>query len=210
MTDQLSIYNGALIAMGSRILATLSDNVESRRVLDAVWNSGQFPKHCLEKGYWKHAMRTATLTPSVTTPPTGWTYAYDQPSDFVKTYSLCVDDRFVTPLQDFLNEGTHWYCEENPIYLRYVSNGASYGLSYALWPESFTRYVEHALALRVVKRITDAKTDADDLKVDTKRLLAEAKANDALKEPVKFPIPGTWQNARLNGNWGRRHQHPYR
>lgn len=208
MTDRLSIYNGALLMTGSRRLASLSENVESRRVLDTIWDSGAL-RHCLEKGFWNHAMRTQMLdySPSIT-PAFGYRYAFDKPEDLVKIVSLCTDEYFTYPLHRVQDEGNYWFADEQQLYVRYVSDDASYGLDYSKWPDSFTRYVEGYFALRAIKRLTDSQTDAEDLKKEVKSLLREAKANDALKEPTTYTVPTGWQRARHNQNL--RNRPPYR
>ena len=210
MPDRLSIYNGALLMTGSRRLASLTENVESRRVLDDIWDNNGLQR-CLEKGLWNHAMRTvqADYSSSVT-PPFGFRRAFDKPTDIVRLASLCEDEFFTQPLYRYQDEGEYWFADLDTIYIRYVSNDASYGLDMSMWPVSFTEYVEGYFALKSIKRLTDAKTDADDLKEDVRKLLVLAKANDAQKDPVGFAPPTGWQRARSYGSSGRYRNHPYR
>ena len=72
-------------------------------------------------------------------------------------------------------------------------------------------YIDNTYSdLKAIKRLTDAKTDADDLKEDVRKLLVHAKANDAQKDPVGFPPATSWQRARSYGSSGRYRNHPYR
>lgn len=210
MPDRLSIYNGALLMTGSRRLASLTENVESRRVLDDIWDN-QGRQRCLEKGLWNHAMRTVQADYSASVaPPFGFRRAFDKPTDIVRLVSLCEDEFFTKPLYRYQDEGEYWFADLDTIYVRYVSNDASYGLDMSMWPESFTEYVEGYFALKAIKRLTDAKTDADDLKEDVRKLLVHAKANDAQKDPVGFAPATSWQRARSYGSSGRYRNHPYR
>lgn len=208
MTDRLSIYNGALLMCGSRKIANLSVDEESRYVLDDIWDNNGVQR-CLEKGFWNHAMRTRTISysPSITT-SFGYQYAFDKPEDLVKLNSLCQDEYFTAPLRRYQDEGNYWFCDLQDVYVRYVSNDAAYGLDYSKWPESFTEYVEGYFALKAIKRLTDASADKEDLEADVKKLLSHAKANDAMKEDGTYTVPTGWQSARLN-NYSRRN-HPYR
>ena len=99
------------------------------------------------------------------------------------------------------DEGGYWYSTLNTIYVRYVSNDASYGANYALWPPSFTRYAEHQLGLFSIGRLADARTDKETLMRDTKLALNEARSRDAQKEPTQFPPESSWNRAR-KGRYG--------
>ena len=210
MTNRLSIYNGALLMLGSRRLSSLSENVESRRTMDDIWDGGGVD-HCLEKGFWKHAMRSVMLdySPSVE-PPFGYRRAFDKPTDLIKLYSICSDEFYTWPLIAYQDEGEFWFTDDDSIYVRYVSNDVAAGLDMSLWPESFTRYVEGYFAYRAVKRLTDSQMDSEVLEKQVRKLLVEAKANDALKEPTKHTVPTSWQQARLGTESFRRRYHPYR
>jgi hypothetical protein len=59
-TTKLSLYNGALRELGSRKLSSLSENRESRRVLDDIWDGG-FRDEILESGLWTFAVRSIEI-----------------------------------------------------------------------------------------------------------------------------------------------------
>lgn len=193
---QLSIYNGALRICKDRKIASLSVNEERRYVLDDIWADG-FIDACLEKGWWKHAMRFATLTQdSLLAPSIGYTYGFSFPSDLVKIYMVSADDRFGTPELDYTTQQRYLYANTSPLYVRYVSNDAAFGAAYALWPESFREFVHHELALRAIGRLVDSKAKSDDVRADHKTALLTARSNDALKEPSRFPPMAAWNQAR--------------
>ena len=103
MTDKLSIYNAALIILGTRTLATLTDSVESRRVFDVLWP--EVRDHCLQQGHWKFAHRTVKLdyNPSIT-PSFGLTRAFTKPDDFVRTSNFCYDEFLIIPVIEYTEE----------------------------------------------------------------------------------------------------------
>ena len=84
LTNKLSIYNGALLFLGARQLDALTDNVESRRLLDSVWDRDGIDT-VLEHGQWNFAMRSAKyeFEPSIT-PAFGHSRAFEKPSDFIR------------------------------------------------------------------------------------------------------------------------------
>lgn len=210
-TAQLAIYNAALVDfLGSKRLGSLSDNVESRYILDQIWDNG-FLDRVLQHGWWKHAMRAVKITydPDYTA-SFGFTYSFDKPSDFVRLYSMTSDEFFRTPVDQYQHDRGKWFCDYQEIYVRYVSNGDDYGLDVALWPESFKEYVEGYLALKAVKRITDSQADKEELTKEVRDLKIKAKSEDALEEPTGLVVPSGWAVARGGYENGRRRQHPYR
>ena len=196
MTDRLSLYNGALRALGERKLASLTENREPRRLLDGVWDSDAYDTW-LEQGLWKHAMRTVELTysPSIQ-PDFGYQYGFDKPEDFIRTASLSADAFFTAPLLQYSDEAGFWYCEHPTIYVRYVSNDPEYGADLSLWPASFAKYVEHAMAAEICERLTQNASKADKLEKKADKLLKEARSRDAMADPTKFPPMGSWERAR--------------
>lgn len=200
MTTQLALYNNALLLIGERNLASLAENREPRRVLDAVWNDDAI-KRCLEQGSWNFAIRTVRLDyePSIQ-PDFGYQYAFEHPDDYVRLLGLSLDEYFNTPNNDYADEAGYWYASNSELYVRYVSMDASYGGDLSRWPGTFCEYVEHYLASKAVKRLTNNQTDQEVLKRDLKRKLTDARSKDALNDPVGFPPPGNWTRSRMGGN----------
>ena len=196
MTSKLTIYNGALAILGEMPLTALTDNRAARRHLDSAWDGG-FLDGILEAGMWNFATRSTerTSSPSVT-PGFGYQYAFEHPSDFVRTVALCVDDRYRTPLLEYVDEGGFFLCDMETIYLRYVSNDADYGLNYALWPESFARFAEADLAFRAAMAITSSDDKVQRAEVQRKRRLSDALAKDAMAQSTKFAPVGSWVRSR--------------
>lgn len=200
MSDKLSLYNAALLALGERKLSSLTENRAPRRRLDSVWDGGGV-KFCLQQSFWNWAMQTVELTfsPSVT-PAFGFRYAFDKPTDWVRTFMVSADETFSVPLLEFEDQAAYWWANVNTLYVRYVSDDNAYGMDLSLWPENFTRYVEHYFALRICKAETNSNTDKDQLERDVKRYLNIAKATDAMDETTRFPPPGSWASARRGRN----------
>jgi hypothetical protein len=208
--SQLSIYNAAARACGERRIASLTATDPIRYELDEVWTNN-FVRGCLEDGLWNFALRTSQWDYDTSyTAPFGYAYRFDKQSDHVRLAEIADDEFFRTPLLRFQDEGSYIFADLQTIYVRYVSDGASYGTDYSKWPDSFTRYAEHKLALQVIKTLTDAKVDADDLRGMTANLLTVAKSRDAMKDPTKFLPESSWNAARRGNRSGRWNQHPYR
>ena len=212
MTDRLRIYNGALLLCGERALSTLSDNVEPRHLLDLVWND-EGVRYCLEQGQWHFAMRTSQLdyNPSIE-PDFGFARAFDKPDDWVATSGVFEDGHMQDPLTQYADEVNYWFSDRDVIYVRYVSDGTSFGLDLAKWPSTFTDYVKAYFAGRIIHKLPGGAERREFLlgpagredKGYVNRCLLIAKNKAAMALPATFPNRGTWAAARhsaIQGSW---------
>lgn len=215
-TDRLKIYNGACLLLGEIGLnptTGLTENREIRTLLDAVWDDGGV-RFCLEQAQWHFAMRTSRFDydPSITT-QYGLSKAFSKPSDWVLTSGVFAEEYLQTPLLEYADEAGYWYADLDEIYVRYVSDDASYGTNYASWPATFTDYVKAYFAGRIVHRIPSASKKIEFLLGPSGRpdkgwvnyCLQIAKNKAAMALPTTFPSRGTWASARhRNTHPGRR------
>jgi hypothetical protein len=210
MTSQLALYNEALRLIGERKLASLSENREPRRLLDAVWdgsgaNSGAID-YCLEQGLWNFAMRTAQInfTPSIE-PDFGYQRAFPKPEDFIRTAGVAIDPYFRLPLNNYTDEAGFWFADQDVLYVRYVSRDDQYGYDLSLWPGTFAKWVAAYLASEIVDRLTDNDAKRQLIAEAARRRLIDARSKDAMNEPTAFPPEGRWSSSR-GGTWGRRNR----
>jgi len=196
MSSRLQIYNDALRILGENSLASLTEEREPRRLLDQVWDNGGV-NACLERAQWKFAMRT-TLFDYATyiTPDFGYRYAFEKPSDWILTSAVCQDEYFNTPLTQYEDEAGFWYSDLTQIYVRYVSNDVSYGGDLSLWPSTFHDFVSAHFAGKLALSLTSDENKLDKVLKLEEKLLLQAKNNDAMGGPTRFPPPGNWNNSR--------------
>lgn len=204
MASKLELYNEALIALGSRKLASLTTDTEPRRALDEVYT--RVVNYCLEQGNWKFAQRTSKLdySPSVST-EFGYTYGFAMPTDLIHPFKICIDEDLKVPLVDFSEEDGYWFAYVDTIYITYTSNHVDFGWNVSEWPESFAYFVSMSLAKRIFNRV---KGDSDgaklqskkDIEADLRQARAVALNKDALKGPPMFMPTGTWSAARSGNN----------
>lgn len=207
MTDQLSLYNGALRLCQDRRLASLTENREPRRLLDDAWGDGATSgsvARCLEIGQWTFAMRTGMIdyTPDIE-PEFGYRYAFTQPDDMVRPSAICLDEYFRIPLLDYADERGHWYAPIPTIYARWVSNSDTYGADMGLWPQSFVQLVEADLANEIVATLTEDKEIRLFVQKALEKAEKKAKSRDAMNNPTKLLPEGSWNRSR-RGNENRR------
>lgn len=199
MATRLSLYNAALTLCGERVLASLTENREPRRLLDQVWDDSGVDL-CLESGQWRFAMRTVMLDydPDIN-PEFGFRRGFVKPTDWKVTSALCSDEYFNSPLLQYNDEAGRWYADIDIIYVRYVSNDAAYGADLSLWTIRFFDYVAAHFASKIVLKLTsDKEKMAGMIKLAEKRM-SEAKNHDAMSEPTRFPPPGNWSLSRSGG-----------
>lgn len=203
MVDRLSLYCGALRECQERKLASLSENREPRRLLDDVWNAGDgILRFVLQAKQWNFARRTVELAADTGVEPAfGYTFAFRQPTDFLRTCRLCTDERLQSPLLDYQVEAGYWYADVEPIYLTYVSNDADYGGDYSKWPPNFVLWVETHMASLIVGRITGSTANRNDLLKLAKMRLQTAASTDAMEGPTEFTPVGSWVRSR-SGRYG--------
>ena len=197
---KLTIYNGALRRLGSRGLASLTENREPRRVLDGIWGSGDRAViQALERGEWNFALRTvqADYSPSVE-PGFDFRRAFDKPADFRRLAALSADEYLRMPLtnEQYVDEAGFWFTDQDVLYVRYVSDDTDYGTNAGIWPEVFTDYLEIYLALNACERLTNATGLRDRLVGEERDALKRAKSHDAMNEGVKFLPGGSWSGAK--------------
>lgn len=194
-TSQLQLYNTALGHLGERQLASLSENREPRRVLDNYYS--MVVDECIEAGYWRAARRTVQLSASNSvTPAFGYQYAFDLPADCLQIYLVTASAPPAPPLNDWANEAGFLRAALSTLFVTYISNDASYGLTLSRWAPSFARWVAAELAARACMKITasdNATERMDKLALRYKRL---ALSNDAREGPSPRLPTGTWALSR--------------
>ena len=206
MTTRLTLYNDALLLCGSRALSALTDDVETRYLLDTVWNN-QGVDGCLEEGQWEFAMRTIQIDYDTGITPTyGYRRAFGKPTDWMLTSALCSDEFFRAPVLRYVDETGYWYADIDTLYVRYVSNDANYGGNLAGWPRSFTEFVAAHFASKIILKVSN---DPEKLRLFVNpekplhsirgRALLNAKSRCAMSGPTLIPATGNWSRARAVG-----------
>ncbi|PAP94525.1 hypothetical protein [Mesorhizobium wenxiniae] len=196
MTDQLSLYNGALIKLGQPRLAALTDEGKARRALDAEY--AKTVKGCLEAAFWNFGMRFVQLenTPSEAS-SFGYQYVFDKPDDWLRTAGVTSDPYGNVPLLTYDDRTSRILADISIIYLRYVSNDEDFGMDLGLWPQTFVDYVETSLAWTVCEEITGSVDRKDRLEKARDKAKYKASNTDAMNEAVtRYPPAGRLVQSR--------------
>ena len=202
MATKLGLYNASLRELGERKLSGLTEAREPRRVLDDIYDATLL--YCLEQGAWNFAVRTVEIEPDAgVSTDFGYAYAFTKPTDWLRTIGLSGDEYLKDPLLEYVDEKGYWFTDITPLYVRYVSDDASYGLDLTAWPESFTRFVELTLAYRAALGVTGSESTRERCEADMRKAEKIAKARDAMNDPPAFMPAGSWSRART-GSWAGR------
>ena len=199
VASQLSLYNNSLYLLGEQGLATLTDSVETRRVMDSIW-ADNWIQNCLEDGYWTFAVRTSQLgtdTNIDTSAMGGYPYAFDKPTDYIKLVAMSLDAYFTRPWDLFDDEQAYWFTLVDTIYIKYISNSANFGLNYASWPQSFTNMAEAYGAMKACMRITQSETKQKEMDNLFQKARRDAQGKDAMNQPSKQMPLNSWARARM-------------
>lgn len=203
MASKLLLFNNALLLTGERTLASLTENREPRRLLDAVWDGGAV-KTCLEAGLWNFATRSLRIEydPGVD-PDFGFRRGFVKPSDWVRTGTVSADEYFNTPMKahHFSDEAGYWFADIDTLYVRMVSDGENYGGDLGNWAESFARYVEAYLAEHIAPKLTVSGKRLERIDAQMVRMLKGGTAKDAQNSGASYPPEGNWNRSR-RGRYG--------
>lgn len=190
MATKLSIYNEALRAIGDLRLASLTEDVEARYVLDDAWED------CVEfvftEGLWNFATKTEKITADPGgTPIPGFSFRFDKPVYWLRTITVSHNSLF-TEEAVFRDEGNKIYANFDELYIRYISSEYSAEENIINWPPAFAKVISACLAKECAERLSGASSKADALAAEYKDVLASAKNKDALDQSKIIFKPGAW------------------
>lgn len=201
MASKLGLYNAALRLLGDAPLAALTDEVESRRLLDSVYDDAI--KWCLEQGLFAFSLRSVRMSPDPNfTPLFNGPHVYLRPTDYLRTAGIWANATESIPLVAYIWEGTHLIANINQVYLRYVSSGTKYGFNLGAWTASFQSFVEAHLAMEICPRLTDSAAKFKMLHDLRHERMRDANNRNSMDNPARFIPPGQWAVARFTGTAG--------
>lgn len=194
MASQLGVYNRTLDLLGCRRIASLAEDREPTRVLDANW--ADVRDYCVTRAMWIFALRSAAaVSAGLPTVDFGFTNAYTRPADCIYTYMLSTNNDFQPILQEAVEVDGFYLTRGATLYVRYTSNDASYGLSLTRWTPTFAEFVAHYFAAVVGYRLTRNFDLVKLLYEVADRILVEARSKDAVTV-MPGPIPYNIRNRR--------------
>jgi len=204
MATKLSLFNDALRAIGDIRLATTSDDVEARYVLDDAWVNGL--AFIFTEGLWNFAAKTSSITGTTVGAIPGFSYSFTKPPDWVRTIVISTNSLFDTEAT-YRDENGKFYSNWDTLYIRYTSNTLAADGSISSWPTMFCEVASAYLAAECCEKITGNAEKADKLRLAYKETLASAKNKDAMDQPKIIPRLGNWARS-MNGRSSTRDRGP--
>lgn len=204
MATRLGLYNQALRICGERSIAALTEAREPRYLLDQVWTTEDAVSDCLEQGLWNFATRSVQIDYDTSVSPSfGLAYGFTKPTDWVRTAAFCSDERYQAPYRAYVDEPGYWYADITPIYVKYVSDDASFGGNLSAWPGTFSDFVAAFMASKIITKLTSDKERLALVDRARTRAKRDAMNKDAMNNATRMPAPTSWQRARFGrGNLG--------
>lgn len=210
-TTKLQLYKRAIELCEQTPIAALTDTTEARRRCDTHYDD--VLSWMVEQAFWRCAMRTIEITENTGVAPAfAFEYAHDLPSDFVKRYVISASEFLDPPLDDqshansFLIEGGYIWANVTPIYMRYSSNGTSYGLDLTAWTEGMANAAASELAARIAPTVTGSSETAQELHERAMLLAGKAATFDAMQQTTQTTREGRWTKNRFASNRGGNYQ----
>lgn len=193
MATKLAIFNQALRAIGDLRLASLTEDVEARYVLENAWDD------CVElvftEGLWNFATKTEVINADLgQTPIPGYSFTFDKPVSWVRTITISQTSLFDIEA-NYRDENNRFYANFDKLYIRYVSNERAAEEHMATWPPAFADTVAMFLAKECAERLSGSGEKAQALEARYKDALASAKNKDAMDQSKMVLRPGNWIRA---------------
>jgi hypothetical protein len=209
MATKIKLYNEALILLGSRTLAALTDVRAERRTLDSVYDSTI--EYMLDSGIWNFALRPIELDESDDVESLfGWQYVFEKPEDYVRLSKISDNETLAPTLEDFGEEGDYLLANCKPLYLQYVSDDVAYGRDLGKWTPSFETAFIDELAFRASPQIQHVPLQTRDWLAKKKKIsLSTARSRDSVNQPISHLPTGRLVRARMGSRWTNQSRRSY-
>jgi hypothetical protein len=190
---RLSLYQDALRLFGDARLDLIVDDVEARYALDDAFEGAV--DFCLRAAAWRFALKTQPLV-SGGSPLPGFTIAYSQPADWLRTHALFLSIVELERPVDIREQGIGFSSNDPDVQIRFVSSDyANPELPGNPWPEHFAKAVSAQLAFQVCDRLTNSAAAGVRMTQVYGSLMSEAILHDALPEDdwLRFQLSGAFE-----------------
>lgn len=183
-TSAIDIINLALIELGETPITSLSDNVKSARIMNALYEHTR--DHLLSLNFWSFAIKRAELAALTTEPEFDFGYEYELPSDFIRLYETA-------ETRDYAKEGTKILANTSgPLRIIYVSRVTDPNTFGAAFIDAFIAL----LAANACEAIKQSSSDKERLLAKFERSLARAARIDSQQKPPSEPDMVDWLSTR--------------
>jgi hypothetical protein len=193
MASKLGIFNKTLRAIGDLRLASLTEDVEARYVLDEAWDGCMC--FVFTEGLWNFATKTEVITADPGQPPIpGYSFTFDKPQYWIRTITISQTSLFDLEA-NYRDENNRIYANFDTLYIRYISKERAVDDQIVNWPSSFADAVAMYLAKECAERLSGSGEKAQVMEQRYRDAIASAKNKDALDQSKMVLRPGNWIRA---------------
>ena len=189
-SSNVDIANSCLKKLGSekRISSFTEGGKEANAILEQY---AKVRDALLRTHYWNFAKKRVKLARTTDTPVSGYTYEYQLPVDWIRTYAAHANDAATGQL-DYKPEGDKLLSSVESVYLTYIYQVTDTNLM----TTDFREVLAWALAKDIAVGIAQSNTIKEVMTKEYKSALRQAKSTDAMDDtPDKFP-EGSWVTDR--------------
>lgn len=197
MATKISIYNEALLLVGSALLTSPTDATKSAGLLTALYDTER--DALLQSAAWSFATARANLPASTQAPAHTWAYAYPMPVDALRLVSVGLDGDWTwydpsAGTAAFAYEGGAVLTDaSSPLPVRFVQRVTNEGL----FPPLFAKALSASLAVKVAEPLTQDRGKKDDARQAFTQAMSEARRANLIEQPPRGQAPGTWAQAAM-------------
>lgn len=152
-TTEVNICNIALSWLGASLITALDDETTEAELCNSNYAFSR--DVALEDRDWTFATGRDTLTPSVTDPDFGFTYAFDLPAGCLRVIKADSDPYFLTN-ENWKREEDTIVSNATPMYIKYIKQITD--------PTKFSPWFVHVCAARLAADIAIAITGSKDIR----------------------------------------------
>ena len=168
LTARVQLVSNALILLGDRPIASLTEETVGATLGANLFENTYLTM--LQSHRWRFAVKTVSLSKLSATPDTGYTTAFQLPSDFLYTIK--------TDANNFEVYGTQLHCNYSSLQLDYI-----YRVDEDKLPAYFAKALEYNLSAQFAVPITGDLNKADYFAKVFVNELKKAKHTDATQYP---------------------------
>lgn len=192
----VAICSNALMLLGAKPIASFNEASAAGSNLDrAKLCASLYPmvrKALLRGHYWNSAARRVLLSPDVTPPTFGYSYRFQLPGDWLRTWA--VGDENGRQRIAYRTEGRHLLSNEVSLPLLYAAD-----IDETDWDSLMVEVMTAAMAYRLAYPVT-ASTSVEELKLgELRELLRQARAIDGQDDPPETFGDSPLLQSRLGG-----------
>lgn len=199
MASEIQIMNMALIKLGADSITSRSDNKNSARVMNAIYEMVRDAE--LRRHRWRFAIKRASL-PALTEAPVNGPFLrqYQIPADSLRVLAVG-DDYPSADLADYRSRSSAEFSLEGqkiltnfpaPLSIRYTARITDTGI----FDPAFTEALASRLAVSGCERITNDAQNRQLAIAEYKMAIKEAITANALENPPESFADGSWMMAR--------------